>query len=174
MVNINTFPNLLTDQEAFRLWSYANEAQYVRAWKSDVYTHKPNGRFVHHIAPDLFLVEYAELWKRIENSSGYSLNLRDAYINCSNPQTTTLTHYDSYEDSSLTILIYLNQSWDKDWGGYTVFFREMNGNDVVGVEVPEYKKAVIFEGKIPHLAMPTDSNAPDRFTLAIKTRRADG
>jgi len=172
-MNVKVCPNFLTDSEGFKLWSHANDAQYVRNWKADIYSHKQNGRFVHHIDPELFLIEYADLWKRVESEIGFKLEVLDPYINCYNAHTVTLTHYDSHEDSNFTVLVYLNPEWIKDWGGYTAFFKEMNTNDIVAIEVPEYKKVVMFDGRIPHYALPVAITAPDRFTLAIKARRVD-
>lgn len=174
MDNIKVLPNFLTEAEGFKLWSHANDAQYVRNWKADIYSHKNNGRFVHHISPDLFLAEYSDFWNRVEAEAGCKLDILDPYINCSNAHTVTLTHYDSYEDDNFTVLVYLNQEWCKDWGGYTAFFEEMDKNKIIAIEVPEYKKIVMFDGRIPHYALPPTVTAPDRFTLAIKTRKING
>lgn len=171
MKSINVYPNFLTEHEGFKLWSHANEAQYVRNWKADVYSHKSNGRFVHHINPESFLIEYADFWKRLEETSECKLELLDPYINCSNAHTVTLTHYDTYNDNHFTIIAYLNQEWHKDWAGYTAFFEEMDKNKIIAIEVPEYKKIVMFDGRIPHYALPSTITAPDRFTLAIKVRK---
>ena len=99
------------------------------------------------------------------------LELLNIYINCSNAHTITLTHYDSFEDTDFTVLVYLNQEWNKDWAGYTAFFKEMDKNEFILVEVPEYRKMIIFKSSIPHYALPPTITAPDRFTLALKTRK---
>ena len=171
MKDVSVHKDFLTEQEGFKLWTHANNAQYERNWMADIFTHRNNGRFVHHINPDIFLEHYANFWVRLEKEMGFKLDLLDAYINFSNAHTVTLTHYDSFEDDFFTVLIFVNQEWNKDWAGYTAFFKEMDKNEFILVEVPEYRKMIIFKSSIPHYALPPTITAPDRFTLALKTRK---
>lgn len=171
MLKPKTYHNFLTEIEGNKLWSYANSAQYVRNWKSDAYSHKENGRFVHHFSPDYFKTEFGDLWLRIIEEVGYPLHLNEAYLNGSNGLTKTLPHYDSYYEDSPSIIIYVNPEWHKEWGGYTIFFKGIAESEVLHTEIPEYRKMIIFDPSVPHMALPPIFDGPDRFTLAMKTQR---
>lgn len=171
--DIQSYPNFLTEVEGNKLWSHANSVQYVRNWKSDVYSHKANGRFVHHLNPDYFITEFSDLWNRINEEIGYEVYLNEVYLNGANGLTKTLPHYDSFHEDSPSIIIYVNQEWHKEWVGYTVFFKGINESEVIHTEIPEYRKMIIFDPNVSHMALPPIFDAPDRFTLAMKTQKID-
>jgi len=49
----------------------------------------------------------------------------------------------------ITIMYYLNSSWDLSYGGET-FFLNQNKDEIVSAVVPKPARAVIFDGFIPH------------------------
>ena len=64
---------------------------------------------------------------------------------------------------SLSSTIYLNQSWDKNYGG--LFLYEKNKN--LRGYVPKYNSAVINNKKVPHGTSIISPTAPIRETLQI-------
>ena len=78
-------------------------------------------------------------------------------IGCNNIQSTdtTIIHTDCahYEDE-YTLLIYLNQNWTENNHGETVFFSDIDGNEVIFAVRPRYGRVAIFHGTIPHSARP--------------------
>ena len=78
-------------------------------------------------------------------------------IGCNNIQATDTTtiHIDSeFNESEFTLLIYLNEDWTANHHGETVFFDDMEGNEVIFAVRPRYGRVAIFHGSIPHSARP--------------------
>ena len=70
-------------------------------------------------------------------------------------------HTDSHVKKAITI--YLNKTWDIDYGGLLCY----NSNDEFKCIVPEYNKAVELKGNTPHSVLTVNMNAPMRETLQI-------
>jgi len=116
--------------------------------------------------PDDFL--RTDLWKRITESFDKPISLTEAYINYADHATVNFPHCDGRNDGP-TILICINQEWKRDLFGYTVFFKDMNSNDIIRTIVPEPGKAVIFKGSLWHSATPIAHYASyPRFMLAVR------
>lgn len=78
-------------------------------------------------------------------------------IGCNNIQRvdTTTIHKDCADyENEFTLLIYLNQNWTENHHGETVFFSDMEGNEVIFAVRPKYGRVSIFHGTIPHSARP--------------------
>lgn len=66
----------------------------------------------------------------------------------------------------VTILYYVNESWDYRWGGEN-FFYDKNGATLA--VLPKPRRLVIFEGFIKHKAVvPNKSALDNRLTFALK------
>jgi len=59
-------------------------------------------------------------------------------------------HVDTKRKDETTIIVYLNETWDKDWGGET-FFVDSNDDIIKGV-LPKKNRVVIFDSNIQHCA----------------------
>jgi Rps23 Pro-64 3,4-dihydroxylase Tpa1-like proline 4-hydroxylase len=68
---------------------------------------------------------------------------------------------------SVTAMIYANQSWEKDWGGETLFY---DGSDeAIACVSPKPGRLVVFHGLIEHEgSIPSRECYEDRLTLVIK------
>lgn len=78
-------------------------------------------------------------------------------IGCNNIQSadTTTIHRDcEVHENEFTLLIYLNQDWTENHHGETVFFSDIEGNEVIFAVRPKYGRVAIFHGAIPHSARP--------------------
>ncbi len=82
-------------------------------------------------------------------------------------------HRDTYNAAAtdITMLLYLNPSWNLNHGGETVFLDE-EGEIELSV-LPRFCRLVLFEGFVNHLARPPSRLFQGaRFTLAIKSLQA--
>jgi hypothetical protein len=59
--------------------------------------------------------------------------------------------------------IYLNEKWDRNWGGYFIYEKDKK----LGVEIPRFNKCVFQFGSVPHATTPLSIGAPIRKTLQI-------
>ena len=77
-------------------------------------------------------------------------------------------HGDGHVKSALTL--YLNEVWDKDWGGYFMFeggknFENTENN--VGVVKPSRNCAVLQDGNVEHATTTLNLDADIRMTIQI-------
>ena len=101
------------------------------------------------------------------------INCYSNYFNI-NTYTTTYVNYYKWlpgsfipfhndESSSLASTIYLNESWDKDYGGLFLYEEEQ---EIKGY-VPKYNSAVINKNNVSHSTSIISPTAPKRETLQI-------
>lgn len=166
---------LLSDKELADLWYEANNASYQCGRNSDSLSNKKQGgeRWTCHHDTDPKNKKsfcYSPLWGKLSKLFNDPVGLDEAYINRSNFSTETLSHCDNREGNP-SILICLNQHWDRDWGGYTVFFDSMRGDSVMKTICPSPGQVVIFNGSIYHFALPPiiTANYP-RYMLVLRAR----
>ena len=101
------------------------------------------------------------------------INCYSNYFNV-NTYTTTYVNYYKWlpgsfipfhndESSSLASTIYLNEFWDKDYGGLFLYEEEQ---EIKGY-VPKYNSAVINKNNVSHSTSIISPTAPKRETLQI-------
>jgi SM-20-related protein len=92
------------------------------------------------------------------------------YTNYASYGDTLLTHVDApFEARELTALWYLCESWDREWGGETLFYDDA-GDAQIAVS-PKPGRLVLFDGAVRHAGKPPNRNCPiGRYTFAIKLR----
>lgn len=79
-------------------------------------------------------------------------------------------HTDSERKDELTCVIYMNEKWDKNWAGETVFLESEDSSELIS-SLPKPNRAVLFPGNMPHCARGVSRicNAL-RITFMFKTR----
>lgn len=101
-----------------------------------------------------------QLWSHATSLAG-AKNLTRVYTNAQSYGTDPLVHRDdpmflrNVPDRNAvpkTILIYMNDHWDKDWGGETSFFDD--SGELIASVLPKKGRAVIFDGTVWHGARP--------------------
>ena len=94
------------------------------------------------------------------------------YTNFASFGDLLLTHVDALPHArELTALWYLCESWDREWGGETLFYDDA-GDAQVAVS-PKPARLLLFDGAIRHAGKPPNRNCPvARYTFAIKLRAA--
>jgi hypothetical protein len=92
------------------------------------------------------------------------------YTNFASFGDTLLTHVDALPElRELTALWFLCESWDKEWGGETLFYDA--GGDAQIAVAPRAGRLLLFDGAIRHAGKPPNRNCPiGRYTFAIKLR----
>lgn len=90
------------------------------------------------------------------------------YVNLTYFGEAHFVHHD--QQSSKTMLYYVNPEWNDGWGGETMFWTE-DMKDVVFTSPYTPGRIVIFDGDIPHSIRPQSSLGPKfRFSLAMMLR----
>ena len=82
-------------------------------------------------------------------------------------------HTDSRRDQDTTVVIYMNKDWRREWGGETLVY---DGSNIESATVPQFNRAVIFNGNKWHCARGVTRICPDqRKTIMFKAakRNAD-
>lgn len=116
------------------------------------------------------------VWSHITSFIG-SRNLVRAYTNSQTFGTDPTVHRDDpmiyrsvcgTEGAPITVLIYLNETWDIDWGGETTFFDDKG--EVIASVMPKFGRIICFDGTIQHGARPLSRCCPvKRDVLVFKS-----
>jgi len=158
--------DLLSDQELTEFWFHVNSCGYGYTQRSTPYSNKNQKRLSHHYPIDIFVE--TTVWKKLERLFNAPVGLIDSYINFSEVSARNLTHSDAGLNEP-SILICLNEHWERDWGGYTCFFKSMNSSEIVKAICPEPGQIIIFNGFNWHIGLPPTMHAEvPRFMLALK------
>ncbi len=93
------------------------------------------------------------------------------YVNYASYGDMLFTHTDCLPDQDeLTILVFICEQWDIEWGGETLFYNQEN--DCVFACTPKPGRVVIFDGAIKHVGRPPNRICyTPRYTLAYKMER---
>lgn len=80
-------------------------------------------------------------------------------------------HTDSRRDGDVTVVVYLNKNWKREWGGETLVYE---GNKIVHAEIPAFNRSVIFPGNQSHCARGVTRICPEqRITLMFKAAKVN-
>lgn len=119
--------------------------------------------------------EVREIWNIVQQALG-GRSLFRAYINGYTYGTDAYYHVDEKwikttygsDTESETVIVYLNENWNKDWGGETSVVDE-NGEIEMAV-LPKFGRMFIFDSNKEHSARPLSRACPSlRSVLVFKT-----
>ena len=121
-------------------------------------------------------VAFAEriLWKNLENIvrtefATESLIPYDVSYNSGRPGDSPWEHQDGFTPgvTDITLIAYMNATWDKNWAGETVYY---DGEDIALSVLPKPGRMVVHDAMVNHAARPPTIAMEEnmRFTLAIK------
>jgi Rps23 Pro-64 3,4-dihydroxylase Tpa1-like proline 4-hydroxylase len=84
------------------------------------------------------------------------------------PGSSISWHDDSRvaDQTWLGCTIYLNQTWDADWGGWFCW-REIKGADTASMIGPKFNRAVLLRKNVEHHVTITSPIAPPRVTIQL-------
>jgi hypothetical protein len=128
----------------------------------------PHGHWNHNISnshsenladiSDILTPELKSVWDFIrpkQHHIDYTLNdfvepiLLRCYVNSHTYGNDGYFHKDSLREDETTIVLYLNDTWDKDFAGETTF---IENNEIIKSVLPKRNRAVIFNGNNQHCA----------------------
>jgi SM-20-related protein len=163
-------------------WRSNNNKSYDQGhWNKLLITNSTRIPCDHNETP--YLNNYPEvnkIWQIIQSVIG-SRGFYRTYINGYTFGTEGYAHQDDswiikkYGESALseTAVIYLNPTWNIDWGGETVIYENLKtdeSNEIVASVLPRMGKVFIFESKTLHASRPLSRACTVlRSVLVIKT-----
>ena len=71
---------------------------------------------------------------------------------------------------AFSMTVYLNQTWDEDWGGAFIYRKEQSVDSEISCIYPKYNLGVYFYPPMAHTTSLTAINAPLRESLQIFVR----
>ena len=84
-----------------------------------------------------------------------------------------IVHLDSFDEkakNNITTITFLNNDWDRTWGGEILLYDKKISKVIAG-EVPEFSKTFIFNSNMPHRAIsPIRLSSLYRIVLVTKTK----
>jgi SM-20-related protein len=115
-----------------------------------------------------------EIWNVIKKHLDSNDELVRCYANLITIGLDQRMHFDDENPNSKTIIIYLNDTWNVDWSGETVFW-DRNNREIIKSVLPKFNTAVLFSGNIWHGVRPVSifCRVP-RITLMFKTQKVQG
>ncbi|PST84258.1 hypothetical protein C7T94_05930 [Pedobacter yulinensis] len=172
--SIYVIDNVVSEDEIEVFYDYATQLPYKRSEKSTSYDQFPI--FSTDFDPaafeqETFIGQKARtlLDKFADDAAGYVL--MRAYINLSNYGDVEFPHDDCpAEKDDMTVLYYVNKTWNYKFGGETMFYE---GNDSRIAVLPAPGRFLIFPGNIRHMGtISTRICKESRFSLALKYARS--
>ena len=111
-----------------------------------------------------------DVWKDIKSY----LDPEDVLIRCyANAQTCgqdQKLHTDDSLDTSKTIIVYVNNDWNVDWGGETILW-DKEKRLITNSVLPKFRSVLGFPGNVWHGVRPVSQYCDSlRITLMFKTR----
>ncbi len=156
---INTIKAWSTKLERETQWSFSGwtgEAKEpLRHW-SNVVNFEPVGLL-------------GEIWHGINEGlrvDGFNLRPQRVLANLFNHGDSSWIHTDSKIATDWTVILYMNEHWDINWGGDTALFED---NEILHSCAPTPGKMFLFRSDILHGARPVSREAPyPRFGLTYQ------
>ena len=144
-------------------------------WNASVLNNSKYHHFDHSVMP--YIDKHQEvklLWDLIQSKIGKRCLLR-AYVNGYTFGTDAYYHVDDIwikqkhgDVLSETIIVYLNDEWNKDWGGETSIVNEQD--DIEYSVLPKRNRVLVFDSNKFHSARPLSRICPElRSVLVFKT-----
>lgn len=168
---INVYDGMIAPSELEHVNKLVNDKGYTFGWKSHddkEYRHwncnfgdknrtRQNDELNQEEIPELLW----NIWSRINKKN---LRLIRVYSNAYTYGTEGAFHQDSPDSNYYTHLIYLNNNWNPDYAGETVF---MHNAEIIKAVLPKYGRLVIFPGNIWHAARSVSHLCPEARKILV-------
>jgi len=169
-----TIPQVFSPEILKSVEALVNNAPLKYGWASNKkidYTHW-NHDFAHagsengldiadRLPPELRIA-----WEFLQREYLGTQSLLRCYTNAHTFGVEGYPHTDSSRPHDYTLVIYMNQEWQRNWGGETMIYA---GNQIVHAELPQFNHGLIFPGASWHSARSVTRVCPAlRRTLMFK------
>ena len=169
--------NLLGPEELQKANQYLNTANWNYGWKSNdklgfghwntdiTHTSPTNPIDVSDRLPDVM----AGFWEKINTAFFQDKAiLTRCYANRHTYGVEGYIHTDTKRDEDYTVVIYMNEIWNMNWGGETSFYN-LDRHEIIQSYMPMYGRVLVFKGNVPHCARSVTRICPEaRTTLMFK------
>jgi SM-20-related protein len=172
---IAVYDGLMPEPALLKLWSVLNRAGFTRTEiaRPDTAEHR---HWATEIAVDqlptmpFFAPTMAAL---VDYAPKQRYRAYRCYVNVAHYGDMLFTHTDCHPGAGeLTVLWYICDRWDHEWGGETMFYDD--ARDVRAAVTPRPGRLVVFDAELLHAGRPPSRVCyVPRFTLAIKLERMD-
>jgi hypothetical protein len=162
-------------------YEYSNELPLntLKSWRDKIlatavfqpigWTGIPKEPYRHWAAYPEFDGLYLEIFNCLNESfkdDGFKLKPERAIVNMYNHGDSSWLHRDKETSDAWTILLFMNEYWDINWGGD---FALVKDNEIYKCVAPNPGKFVLFQANILHAARPVSREAEfARMGLAIQ------
>jgi hypothetical protein len=107
-----------------------------------------------------------DAWDYISETKFPNNRLIRCYANSHTFGVEGYPHTDSSRSGEKTIVLYLNKTWKREWGGETIIY---DGDTIVHASLPAYNSALVFDGNRPHVSRGLTRICPElRISLMFK------
>lgn len=111
---------------------------------------------------------FKRVWDVVNGEVGGNAKLIRCYSNRHTYGTEGYIHVDTTREEDHTCVIYMNKTWEANWGGETSFYNQDKTEITLSV-LPKFGRMVLFKGTVPHCARGLTRICPDvRTTLMFK------
>jgi len=112
-----------------------------------------------------------QLWNFINESlkdDGLSLTPQRTIMNLYNHGDSSWIHEDSKDPEDYTVIVFLNEQWNRNWGGDFAIFDK---DEILASFAATPGKFVVFKSALDHGARPVSREAPyPRFGIAFQCK----
>ncbi len=152
-----------------RTWSRDLEEQ--TKWSYSGWTGEPGEPYRHwaYVTNDEPAGILREIWTAASaglEADGFRLKPHRTLLNLFAHGDSSWLHRDSEKASDWTVILYMNERWDINWGGDTVLIED---NEILHSCAPTPGKMFLFKSNLLHGARPVSREAPfPRFGLTYQ------
>lgn len=149
--------------------TWANEIMENTPWTFSGWTGFPKEPYRHWAhCPELVGV-YKQIWDCMKESfSELNLKPERILVNLYNHGDSSWAHKDSESNKDYTVIIFLNDYWDINWGGEFALFEN---DDLIKAFTPKPGRYVVFKSNITHGARPVSREASyPRLAIAYQCK----
>lgn len=142
-------------------WKSNNDDERYRHWNCSWGGERENPEIRDYDRPvDLETIPeiMKPIWSKLNKRREFKHQLVRLYSNGYTYGTEGTIHRDSRLSENITHLIYINDKWEANWAGETVFFNDED--DIIRAILPKPGRLVEFEGDIRHAARSVSKFCP--------------
>lgn len=107
-----------------------------------------------------------DAWNHVQQTYFPNARLLRCYTNAHTYGVEGYPHTDSIRKGEVTLVIYCNRQWQRDWGGETMIY---DGNKIIHAELPSFNTGLFFDSDTYHCARAVTRACKElRITLMFK------